>query len=103
MTSALAGIPTSGPFFLNEIEYGGTNYFARHLPFDCVPYWADRFAAKARELCLVDYQKESTVDGRLESREMLGPEFKRRRLSEPADSTNCLLEANASNALLGGA
>lgn len=43
--------PHQRTFFLNEIEYGGTNYFARHLKFDCVPLWSKLYAAKTRELC----------------------------------------------------
>jgi hypothetical protein len=37
-------------FFLNEIEYGGTTYFPRVLKFDCIPLWADHYAAKARAI-----------------------------------------------------
>eukprot|EP00442_Polarella_glacialis_P027369 CAMPEP_0115106300 /NCGR_PEP_ID=MMETSP0227-20121206/36575_1 /TAXON_ID=89957 /ORGANISM="Polarella glacialis, Strain CCMP 1383" /LENGTH=410 /DNA_ID=CAMNT_0002503875 /DNA_START=76 /DNA_END=1308 /DNA_ORIENTATION=+ len=43
--------PQRRTFFLNEIEYGGTNYFARHLKFDCVPLWSKLYAEKSRELC----------------------------------------------------
>merc|ERR1719337_375353 len=42
--------PTKKTFFLNEIEYGGTTYFIRHLKFDAVPLWADLYATKAREI-----------------------------------------------------
>jgi len=41
-------------FFLNEIEYGGTTYFARALKFDCVPLWAELYASKAREIAKCD-------------------------------------------------
>merc|ERR1719230_265129 len=37
-------------FFLNEIEYGGTTYFARALKFDCIPLWAQLYAKKALEI-----------------------------------------------------
>lgn len=37
-------------FFLNEIEYGGTNYFTRHVEFDNIPIWGARYAAKVREI-----------------------------------------------------
>jgi hypothetical protein len=37
-------------FFLNEIEYGGTTYFARALKFDCIPLWASLYAKKAQEI-----------------------------------------------------
>jgi hypothetical protein len=37
-------------FFLNEIEYGATTYFARTLKFDCIPMWARLYASKAREI-----------------------------------------------------
>jgi len=37
-------------FFLNEIEYGGTTYFARALKFDCIPLWAKHYANKAQEI-----------------------------------------------------
>merc|ERR1712139_641934 len=40
----------SRTFFLNEIEYGGTTYFARALKFDCIPMWANLYAAKAKEI-----------------------------------------------------
>jgi len=43
-------------FFLNEIEYGGTNYFIRHLQFDAIPLWAEKFAAKVREVHSKDAQ-----------------------------------------------
>jgi len=42
--------PNSRTFFLNEIEYGGTTYFVRHLKFDSIPKWAELYAAKAREV-----------------------------------------------------
>merc|ERR1740129_575851 len=42
--------PNSKTFFLNEIEYGGTTYFIRHLKFDSVPKWAELYAEKAREV-----------------------------------------------------
>lgn len=45
--------PRQRTFFLNEIEYGGTNYFTRHLKFDCVPLWSQCYAAKSREICSV--------------------------------------------------
>jgi len=35
---------------LNEIEYGGTTYFIRHLKFDAVPMWANHYADRAREI-----------------------------------------------------
>jgi len=37
-------------FFLNEIEYGGTTYFARALKFDCIPLWAKLYVTKAQEI-----------------------------------------------------
>merc|ERR1712159_184163 len=40
----------SRTFFLNEIEYGGTTYFARALKFDCIPLWAELYATKAQEI-----------------------------------------------------
>jgi len=42
--------PTKKTFFLNEIEYGGTTYFIRHLKFDSVPMWANLYADKAVEI-----------------------------------------------------
>lgn len=41
---------TKKTFFLNEIEYGGTTYFIRHLKFDSIPLWAKLYAEKAREV-----------------------------------------------------
>jgi len=40
----------SRTYFLNEIEYGGTTYFARALKFDCIPLWAELYATKAQEI-----------------------------------------------------
>merc|ERR1719159_166832 len=40
----------SRTYFLNEIEYGGTTYFARALKFDCIPLWAQLYATKAQEI-----------------------------------------------------
>merc|ERR1711937_621987 len=37
-------------YFLNEIEYGGTTYFARALKFDCIPLWSQLYATKALEI-----------------------------------------------------
>mmetsp|Transcript_4178 Transcript_4178/g.11651 ORF Transcript_4178/g.11651 Transcript_4178/m.11651 type:complete len:413 (-) Transcript_4178:73-1311(-) len=42
--------PAKKTFFLNEIEYGGTTYFIRHLKFDAMPLWARLYAEKAREI-----------------------------------------------------
>jgi len=42
--------PNGKTFFLNEIEYGGTTYFVRHLKFDCVPMWAELYVKKSREI-----------------------------------------------------
>eukprot|EP00913_Durusdinium_trenchii_P034805 g32557.t1 len=42
--------PEKRTFFLNEIEYGGTTYFIRHLKEDFVPKWAELYAEKAREI-----------------------------------------------------
>eukprot|EP00746_Dinoflagellata_sp_MGD_P063360 gnl/MRDRNA2_/MRDRNA2_26623_c0_seq1.p1 gnl/MRDRNA2_/MRDRNA2_26623_c0~~gnl/MRDRNA2_/MRDRNA2_26623_c0_seq1.p1 ORF type:complete len:406 (-),score=68.67 gnl/MRDRNA2_/MRDRNA2_26623_c0_seq1:80-1297(-) len=42
--------PNVKTFFLNEIEYGGTNYFAKHLKFDCIPLWAKKYVSKVREI-----------------------------------------------------
>merc|ERR550525_1498338 len=42
--------PSSKTFFLNEIEYGGTTYFIRHLKFDAVPKWAELYVEKSREV-----------------------------------------------------
>eukprot|EP00440_Ansanella_granifera_P020563 gb/GFBE01022333.1/.p1 GENE.gb/GFBE01022333.1/~~gb/GFBE01022333.1/.p1 ORF type:complete len:430 (+),score=89.86 gb/GFBE01022333.1/:1-1290(+) len=59
--------PQQRTFFLNEIEYGGTNYFARHLKFDCVPLWSEFYAAKSRELC----GDVSTASGQSAKREQM--------------------------------
>jgi hypothetical protein len=40
----------SRTYFLNEIEYGGTTYFARALKFDCIPLWSKLYATKAMEI-----------------------------------------------------
>jgi hypothetical protein len=37
-------------YFLNEVEYGATTYFARSLKFDCIPMWAQLYVDKAREI-----------------------------------------------------
>jgi len=42
--------PNQRTFFLNEIEYGGTTYFIRHLKFDAMPLWAKLYVEKAREI-----------------------------------------------------
>merc|ERR1712137_1204022 len=42
--------PTKKTFFLNEIEYGGTTYFIRHLKFDSVPLWSKLYVNKALEI-----------------------------------------------------
>merc|ERR550532_975536 len=42
--------PNMKTFFLNEIEYGGTTYFIRHLKFDSIPMWAELYAMKSREI-----------------------------------------------------
>jgi len=42
--------PNEKTFFLNEIEYGGTTYFIRHLKFDSIPMWAELYVNKAREI-----------------------------------------------------
>jgi hypothetical protein len=42
--------PSQKTFFLNEIEYGGTTYFIRHLKFDAIPMWAKLYADKSREI-----------------------------------------------------
>lgn len=42
--------PNTKTFFLNEIEYGGTTYFIRHLKFDSVPMWAELYVKKSREI-----------------------------------------------------
>ncbi|CAE8598339.1 unnamed protein product [Polarella glacialis] len=42
--------PNSKTFFLNEIEYGGTTYFIRHLKADMIPKWAELYVAKSREI-----------------------------------------------------
>ncbi|CAL1137055.1 unnamed protein product [Cladocopium goreaui] len=52
--------PNSRTFFLNEIEYGGTTYFIRHLKEDFVPKWADLYANKAREIAAL--QKEEAIE-----------------------------------------
>jgi len=44
--------PKKKTFFLNEIEYGGTTWFIRHLKFDGVPLWAKLLVGKAREINL---------------------------------------------------
>jgi len=52
--------PEKRTFFLNEIEYGGTTYFIRHLKEDFVPKWADLYANKAREIAAL--QKEEATE-----------------------------------------
>jgi hypothetical protein len=42
--------PSKKTFFLNEIEYGGTTYFIRHLKFDAIPMWSNLYAEKARQI-----------------------------------------------------
>jgi len=42
--------PNEKTFFLNEIEYGGTTYFIRHLKFDAIPMWADLYVKKTKEI-----------------------------------------------------
>jgi len=42
--------PKKKTFFLNEIEYGGTTYFIRHLKFDAIPLWSKLYADKSREI-----------------------------------------------------
>merc|ERR1740138_378470 len=42
--------PKKKTFFLNEIEYGGTTYFIRHLKFDAIPMWAKLYVDKAVEI-----------------------------------------------------
>jgi len=42
--------PNQKTFFLNEIEYGGTTYFIRHLKFDAMPLWAKLYVDKSREI-----------------------------------------------------
>merc|ERR1719390_376080 len=42
--------PSKKTFFLNEIEYGGTTYFARALKFDCIPLWSSLYVTKAQEI-----------------------------------------------------
>merc|ERR1711998_744536 len=53
----------SRTFFLNEIEYGGTTYFARALKFDCIPLWAKLYATKAQEIHDKMNGVEYTKDG----------------------------------------
>jgi len=62
--------PSEKTYFLNEIEYGGTTYFARSLKFDCIPMWAEMYASKAREIhaCMKhapisSFDKQAVVDG----------------------------------------
>jgi len=50
--------PNSKTFFLNEIEYGGTTYFIRHLKEDWIPKWAQLYAEKVREISA----KEESVE-----------------------------------------
>jgi len=57
--------PTQRTFFLNEIEYGGTTYFVRHLKFDCIPLWAKLYAEKTRE---VHELMQNILDGHAEPR-----------------------------------
>lgn len=45
--------PSKKTFFLNEIEYGGTTYFIRHLKFDAIPMYGELFVKKAREVAAV--------------------------------------------------
>lgn len=42
--------PNGRTFFLNEIEYGGTTYFIRHLKEDWVPKWAELYVNKSNEV-----------------------------------------------------
>eukprot|EP00746_Dinoflagellata_sp_MGD_P151453 gnl/MRDRNA2_/MRDRNA2_83049_c0_seq1.p1 gnl/MRDRNA2_/MRDRNA2_83049_c0~~gnl/MRDRNA2_/MRDRNA2_83049_c0_seq1.p1 ORF type:complete len:117 (+),score=21.72 gnl/MRDRNA2_/MRDRNA2_83049_c0_seq1:1-351(+) len=53
----------SRTYFLNEIEYGGTTYFARALKFDCIPLWAELYATKAQEIHNKMHDGEYTKDG----------------------------------------
>jgi len=67
--------PNSKTFFLNEIEYGGTTYFIRHLKFDSVPLWAKLYVEKTREI----YEKlqKAVTDAKEE------PKSKRARMQAP--------------------
>jgi len=69
--------PNSKTFFLNEIEYGGTTYFIRHLKSDWIPKWAELYVDKAREI----YQRmtEAKASGQTEE-----PKMKRARTAPAA-------------------
>merc|ERR1719159_920923 len=53
----------SRTYFLNEIEYGGTTYFARALKFDCIPLWAELYATKAQDIHNKMHDVKYTKDG----------------------------------------
>eukprot|EP00440_Ansanella_granifera_P013420 gb/GFBE01014584.1/.p1 GENE.gb/GFBE01014584.1/~~gb/GFBE01014584.1/.p1 ORF type:complete len:448 (+),score=189.82 gb/GFBE01014584.1/:1-1344(+) len=42
--------PNAKTFFLNEIEYGGTTYFIRHLKEDWIPRWGELYLNKSKEI-----------------------------------------------------
>jgi len=52
--------PNVKTFFLNEIEYGGTTYFIRHLKEDWVPKWAELYVKKSVEI----YDKMSEAEAK---------------------------------------
>jgi len=54
--------PTKRTFFLNEIEYGGTTYFTRHLKFDCIPMYADLYVKQSREIAKALAEEKTTVE-----------------------------------------
>ncbi|CAK9067811.1 unnamed protein product [Durusdinium trenchii] len=67
--------PEKRTFFLNEIEYGGTTYFIRHLKEDFVPKWAELYAEKAREIAAL--QEAAPEEPQKKRARMAGPAMKR--------------------------
>eukprot|EP00398_MALV-I-01_sp_L67-1_P000413 gene413-698_t len=53
--------PNEKTFFLNEIEQAGCNYFTRHLTFDCVPLWAEKYVQTARDIMYLKPTSESSA------------------------------------------
>mmetsp|Transcript_43556 Transcript_43556/g.100315 ORF Transcript_43556/g.100315 Transcript_43556/m.100315 type:complete len:413 (+) Transcript_43556:52-1290(+) len=69
--------PNEKTFFLNEIEYGGTTYFLRHLKFDAIPMWAKLYAEHSMQ-----------VHEKLQEQVTPVPNRKRSAALQDADSTN---------------
>jgi len=53
--------PAGKTFFLNEIEYGGTTYFIRHLKEDWVPKWAQLYADQTK---VIDEAMQAATPGK---------------------------------------